>query len=89
MVKIEVQLKLNRYLVDRETHIVVDFEECQRCEHKNCLIICPARCYLPHEERGIEFNHEACLECGSCYLICDHLQWNYPRQGTGICYRFA
>ena len=34
---------------------------------------------------------EACVECGTCRVVCPHgsIEWNYPRSGMGIWYRFS
>lgn len=91
MVKVAARLKNNRYRLDRKAHIQVDFEKCRACRHRACVTACPAQCYLPHPEDGVAFHHEACLECGTCYLICDQgaLKWNYPGGGCGVSFRFA
>jgi ferredoxin like protein len=91
VVNISVRLKLNRYSRDRESHIRINTEKCRSCPHRACLTACPAQCYLPHPENTVIFNYQACLECGTCYLICDQgaLQWNYPRGGCGVSFRFS
>ncbi|NPV73975.1 MAG: ferredoxin [Pelotomaculum sp.] len=91
MVNIQVRLRLNRYNLDGEPHIRADAEKCRACLHRACLAACPARCYLPHPENGVAFHYEHCLECGTCFLICDHgaLKWHYPSGGCGVSYRFA
>ncbi len=91
MVDVSVRLKHNRYRLDREAHIIVDYEKCRTCPHKACLTACPAQCYLSQEETGVVFNYEGCLECGTCYVVCDQdaLKWNYPKGGYGVSYRFA
>jgi Fe-S-cluster-containing hydrogenase component 2 len=45
---------------------------------------CPARCYVG-EARRVDFAYEACLECGTCLLVCDRraLDWHYPHGGYG------
>lgn len=91
MVNVAVRLKFSRYRLDREAHIRVYYEKCGKCLHRACLTACPAQCYLPQPENGVVFNYEGCLECGTCYLICDQgaLKWSFPRGGCGISYRFA
>lgn len=91
MVDVSVRLKHNRYRVDRGAHIEVDYAKCRNCLHKACLTACPAQCYLSHTENGVVFNYEGCLECGTCYVICDRgaLKWNYPKGGFGVSFRFA
>ncbi|MCL4440145.1 MAG: ferredoxin [Firmicutes bacterium] len=91
MVDISQRLKFSRYRLDRQAHIEVDYVKCRRCTHRACLTACPAQCYLAHAENGVLFNYEGCLECGTCYVICDlgALKWNYPKGGCGVNYRFA
>lgn len=91
MVNINHRLKHNRFNLDREAHIKVDFARCRACPHHVCLTACPARCYLHHPVDGVTFNYENCLECGTCYLLCDQnaLTWNYPRGGCGVSLRFS
>lgn len=91
MVNVAVRLKFSRYRLDREAHIRVNYEKCGKCLHRACLTACPAQCYLPQPEKGVVFNYEGCLECGTCYLLCDQgaLNWRFPRGGCGISYRFA
>lgn len=91
MVNINHRLKYNRYHLDREAHIQVNGEKCRTCPHQVCLTSCPAQCYLPDSGSGVVFNYEGCLECGTCYLLCDQkaLTWNYPRGGCGLSLRYS
>ena len=84
--------ELVSYQMDQESHITVDREVCQQCTHKACTFACPARCYDWNEEKErINFAYEACLECGTCLIICDRgaLKWNYPRGGFGVRFRMS
>jgi len=87
---IEERLSLNVFNVDKESHIVVDTSKCKTCEIKPCLYVCPADLYKL-EEGEIVFNHEGCLECGSCRVVCPQgaIQWNYPRGGFGVQFRYG
>ncbi len=91
MVDISMRLKFSRYRVDREPHIRVNYANCRTCKQRACLTACPAQCYLPRQEDGVVFNYEACLECGTCYIVCDRgaLAWEYPKGGYGVSFRFA
>lgn len=91
MVDVSVRLKHSRYKLSGVAHIKVDYDKCRKCPHRACLTACPAQCYLPHEENGTAFNYENCLECGTCYVICDQgaLEWEFPKGGYGISYRFS
>lgn len=91
MVNIAVRLRNNRYRVGREAHILVNYNKCGNCPHQACLTACPAQCYLILPNNNVVFNYEGCLECGTCYVICDQgaLKWNYPKGGFGVSHRFA
>lgn len=82
--------ELVSYEVDRTPHIEVNREVCASCIHRACTFTCPARCYEWNETKGrIDFAYEACLECGTCLIVCDRgaLDWRYPRGGFGVRYR--
>ena len=84
--------ELASYNIDEEPHIRVNPDVCQECTHRACTFSCPARCYQWNEARGkIDFAYEACLECGTCLIICDKgaLEWNYPRGGFGVRFRLT
>jgi ferredoxin like protein len=36
----------------------------------------------------MKFQYEDCVECGTCYIMCDQgaVSWNHPRGGFGITY---
>ena len=78
------------YRIHPEAHIRVNEAVCQECTHRACTFSCPAHCYEFDKERGrIDFAYEACLECGTCLLVCDRgaLDWNYPTGGYGVRFR--
>lgn len=82
---LEDKLFLVKTKKDTVSHIQIDREKCQRCFHKICLSVCPAKTY---EERNgtIEAAYENCLECGSCRVICRDgaIKWENPRGGMGV-----
>lgn len=84
-------VSLDYYNVDRRPHITVDSSFCPTCPHQACLVTCPAECYTKDPERGVQFSYEACLECGTCRVICDRgaITWDYPRGGFGVGFRLA
>ena len=86
------KLALVIFDVDPNAHITVEQKLCGQCETKPCLIICAAENYKwDHERDALIFNHEGCLECGACRLICPRgaIDWSYPRNGHGVRYRFG
>ncbi|MCL5736514.1 MAG: 4Fe-4S dicluster domain-containing protein [Actinobacteria bacterium] len=80
------------YRIYPEPHIRLNPDVCQSCTHRVCTFACPARCYIWSEERDrVEFAYEACLECGTCLLLCDRgaLDWHYPLGGYGVRFRLT
>ncbi len=91
ILSIEERLALDVFNVDKEPHIIVDTSKCKKCDLKPCLYVCPANLYTLDENGELQFNYEGCLECGSCRIVCPHnaIQWNHPRGGFGIQFRFG
>jgi len=89
-VKVEHKLALNKYEIDREAHIRLKEEICRQCELRSCLYVCPAECYTLREGK-VSYNHEGCLECGSCQISCGKgaIEWSYPRGGFGISFEYG
>ncbi|MBF0521974.1 MAG: 4Fe-4S dicluster domain-containing protein [Candidatus Omnitrophica bacterium] len=70
---------------DAASHIKINKKVCKHCEHKMCLVVCPAKTY--EEKSGaIEASYENCLECGSCRVVCTDgaIVWENPRGGFGV-----
>jgi ferredoxin like protein len=92
--KIEGKLYLNRYRVDvGRPHIRIrDAGICaDRCLSRQCVVCCPAGCWSS-ESGNIGLITDGCLECGTCRIVCDefhNVDWNYPRGGFGILYKFG
>jgi ferredoxin like protein len=88
---IQEKLYRTRYNIDSENpHIVVDQEKCKKCVDKPCLCVCPVDAYKLEEEE-IDVAWQDCLECGTCRVICplEAIQWQFPRGGFGVCYRYG
>ena len=84
--------QLTQFNIDGQPHIILDKEVCRTCEHRACVLSCPANCYTWSEESGLmNVVYENCLECGTCYVVCDKnaLDWSYPRGGYGVNYRLT
>jgi ferredoxin like protein len=79
--------------VDRDPHIMLDETVCQSCDQRACTNCCPAACYTWDEEnRKMTFVHDGCLECGTCYVVCQKdafTRWRYPRGGFGVAFRMT
>jgi len=95
MIKVEDKLYQNRYLVDEgKPHIQIkDASVCtDQCQDKACTYCCPANCYTADGDGSVTLVTDGCLECGTCRVICqDHgnVDWNYPRGGYWISYKFG
>lgn len=82
----------NKYLIDdQEKHIRIDSRICAACPAKPCIPACPAGLYrLQAGIVGLDL--AGCLECGTCRIVCPYptaIEWNYPRGGYGISYRYG
>ncbi|MFW9996086.1 MAG: ferredoxin family protein [Candidatus Odinarchaeota archaeon] len=68
-------------------HITVDQEICAKCPHHLTLAGCPAGCFKFIENRMV-FRYEDCIECGTCFLMCDQgsVKWSLPRGSFGVRY---
>lgn len=93
MKSLEDKLFLNRYQVDKESHLkIIDQKKCQDCQDKPCTYICPAKVYAWNEQAAIiETAYEGCVECGTCRYGCahDNIKWRNPRGGFGILYKYG
>jgi ferredoxin like protein len=86
------KLSVDIFKNDQETHIVIRQEICRECATKPCLSICPGGLYSLSEETGeVLIEYTGCLECGSCRVACPRgaLEWNYPKGGCGVQYRYG
>lgn len=91
-INIEDLTHITQYHRDEQSHIILDREICRTCDHRACVDACPANCYTFNEQTGrLDFVYETCLECGTCYVICDNgaIDWSYPRGGYGVCFRMT
>ena len=91
--KVEEKLFQNRYKVDEgRPHIRVK-PHTKPSEALAALVkICPAGCYSRGEGGQIEVTPDGCLECGTCRILCGdsgEVEWNYPRGGYGILFKFG
>lgn len=92
-INVEEKLFQNRYKVDTgRPHITVrNADTCLSCDAKPCTVCCPAGCWSVDEGGKIDLVVDGCLECGTCRLVCDaeNVDWNYPRGGFGILFKFG
>jgi ferredoxin like protein len=94
-VKVEEKLFQNRYKVDSgRSHVTIkDQKICSdECKTQQCTVCCPAGCYTREGGGQIQLTTDGCLECGTCRVICDdhrNIDWEYPRGGYGILFKFG
>ncbi|MBB3104356.1 ferredoxin family protein [Azomonas macrocytogenes] len=94
MSKIEEKLFQDRYRVDSgRPHIKIkDPDHCTECLEKQCTVCCPAGCYTRETSGKVTLVTDGCLECGTCRIICQdsgNLEWEWPRGGFGILFKFG
>ena len=85
------KLLSNAWDIDRRPHIrITKPEACESCKSKPCVKACPAECYRVLGNR-VMLSTENCLECGACRFVCpfNAIEWNYPRGGFGVVYRYG
>ena len=94
-VKGEDKLVQNRYRVDAgRPHIKIKKPDvcANECQQKSCTYVCPASCYNEEGNGSVTLITDGCLECGSCRVICSefsNVDWEYPRGGHGILFKFG
>lgn len=94
-VNVEEKLFQNRYRVDAgRPHIQIrDADICRhQCKSQQCTSCCPAGCYTAEGDRSVTLITDGCLECGTCRVICTefrNVDWEYPRGGFGILFKFG
>lgn len=80
-----------KYKTDETSHLAIkDQEVCRRCEDKPCITRCPAQVY-EWEHTEVLVAYENCVECGACQVVCpyDNIEWEYPRGGFGVVWKFG
>lgn len=91
--KVEEKLFQNRYLVDPgRPHIKVLAHDKPSTALAALVHVCPAGCYQLNDKNQIEIAPDGCMECGTCrivYASTGEIEWNYPRGGYGVLYKFG
>ena len=90
---IEQLLGVDKFAVDDEhAHIKVNKEICSACNPKPCTFACPASLFCI-KNGELSFDYAGCLECGTCRVVCPNagiaIDWQYPRGGFGVHYRYG
>lgn len=92
-VKVEEKLYHNRYLVDPgRPHIKVRPHDKPSAQLLSLTRVCPAGCYSTNDTGQVEIAADGCMECGTCRVVCSttgEIEWNYPRGGFGVLYKFG
>lgn len=92
-IKVEEKLFQNRYLVDAgRPHIKVRVHDKPSKQLKSLTHACPAGCYAANEKGQIEITADGCMECGTCRVLTadtGEIEWNYPRGGFGVLFKFG
>jgi ferredoxin like protein len=92
-VRIEEKLYQNRYVVDSgKPHITVKEHDVPSEALKSLVTTCPANCYNTTEQGRVEIAVEGCMECGTCRVVCaeaGEIEWDYPRGGYGVLFKFG
>ncbi len=92
-VRVEEKLYQNRYVVDAgRGHIKIAPHEKPSANLLAMINLCPAGCYSLNEHGRVEIATDGCFECGTCRVLCEpsgELEWNYPRGGYGVLFKFG
>jgi len=70
-------------------HLTLNEKVCAYCTHHSCTYCCPANCYEQLEDGRVVLNYDQCVECGTCFSICDlgSVKWNNPKGTFGVIFR--
>lgn len=82
------------YKADHDNaHIKIpDPKVCLGCKDKPCTTVCPAGVYEWNEaQKQLIVSYENCIECGAARVMCpfNNIQWEPPRGGFGVNYKFG
>ncbi|WP_049766753.1 ferredoxin family protein [Rhodospirillum centenum] len=92
-VKVEEKLYQNRYMVDEgRPHVRIQPHDTASPTLRTLVDVCPAGCYSATDDGRVEIIPDGCMECGTCRILCEasgEIEWNYPRGGYGILFKFG
>ncbi|MBI4370325.1 MAG: 4Fe-4S dicluster domain-containing protein [Elusimicrobia bacterium] len=88
------RLGLLTYKNDHESHIKINNHDVcvNTCKDKPCTVLCPAAVYVWNgQAKQIKVQHENCIECGGCRMICPYhnIACDWPRGGFGVSYKYG
>ena len=88
---IDDKLGVNKFNADMSwSHIDVDHEHPDKEQVRKVILACPAHLYRLNDDGTIRFNHEGCLECGTCRGVSGGKvvkKWEHPKDGKGVQFR--
>lgn len=91
--RIEEKLYQNRYLVDPgQPHIKIMPHETPSANLLAMTHLCPAGCYALADSGKVEVAPDGCFECGTCRVLLEsagEIEWNYPKGGYGVLFKFG
>lgn len=91
--RVEEKLFQNRYLVDAgRPHIKVRPHKVPSKALVSLTYTCPAGCYSVNDKGQVEITVDGCVECGTCRVVTaktGEVEWDYPRGGFGVLYKFG
>lgn len=74
---------------DSGDFITTNPENCTAC--RKCVIVCPVNLWMMEKSKAkIQAKYkEICLECGSCWQVCEYnaINFKYPKGGTGVIFK--
>lgn len=92
-IRVEDKLYQNRYLVDPgRPHVKVMPHTTPSPELLSLVTVCPAGCYSMGDNGQVEISPDGCMECGTCRVVAEPsgaIEWNYPRGGFGVLFKFG
>jgi ferredoxin like protein len=92
-VRVEDKLYQNRYLVDvGRPHIKVKPHTVPSPALMALTKVCPSGCYSLADNGQVEITPDGCMECGTCRVLAEKsgdIEWNYPRGGFGVLFKFG
>jgi NAD-dependent dihydropyrimidine dehydrogenase PreA subunit len=67
----------------------VDPDRCNGCA--DCMRVCLGGCFTVEKKKARVVSLAECMECGSCWYICERgaILFSWPKGGTGFRTRFG
>ncbi len=77
------------WVAPAEDFISVDGEKCNGCA--DCMKVCLAGCFRIEKGKARVKSLDECMECASCWYICDReaIRFSWPKGGAGFRTRFG